>query len=340
MVRHLRSEAQALEASAMKVWWPMTFARTRRWMLSIVLIAVAGGFAYEQISAARDRRELTQIGQSIDIGDRSLNIFCSGTGTPAVVFESGAGLPGYSWVFIQREIAKVKRSCWYDRAGSGWSDSRPDPNWSDLAAEDLHKLLDRADVRPPYVLVGHSLGGLTARVYQAMYPDDVAGMVMLDPADEATSSGGGSIASRLPAPVSWALVYVARALAHVGVVRLFAVSGGTAPAGVTQPEWNTIACLRNQPKVFLASIRGGPNVEQVNVERIRAVLNGKIGDIPLKVLQPVRAAALRKQRLAAMARRSSGGEHILVPNTGHMIHWDAPDVVIKHVRDVLVEIER
>jgi pimeloyl-ACP methyl ester carboxylesterase len=308
-------------------------------MLAIVLIAVVVGFAYEQISRARDRAELTQIGQSIDLGGRTLNIFCSGTGSPAVIFESGAGLPGYTWVYVQREAARLTRACWYDRAGQGWSDSRPEPNWSDLAADDLHALLIRAELPPPYLLVAHSIGAFTARIYQGQHPENVAGMVLLDPSDAVTSAAGGSLASRLPAPIVWPLIYLARGLAQVGVTRIFAQAAGQAPSGITQQEWNTITRLRNQPRPFLSAIQGGPNSERLNLERIRPLLNANVGDIPLRVLQPQRASERRKQRLAELAKRSRRGEHILVPNTGHMVPWDAPDAVISHIRDVLERVE-
>lgn len=338
VVRVVCAETQAFEAAPVKALLRV-LAGSKKWMLTIVLVSIAGGLIYEQVSAARDRRALMQIGQSIDIGGRTLNIFCSGSGSPAVIFESGAGLPGYSWVFVQREVAKLRHACWYDRAGQGWSDSSPEPNWSDLAAADLHALLTRADVRPPYVLVGHSIGGFTARIYQSTHPKNVAGMILLDPSDETTSASGGSLASRLPAPVAWPLVYLARGLTYVGVIRLFAPSPGQAPVTITQQEWHTITRLRNRPRAFLASIQGGPDPEGVNIERIRSLLNTNVGDIPLTILQPERASERRKQRLAELARRSSRGKHILVPNTGHLIPWDAPNAVIEHVRDLLRQIE-
>src|SRR5437868_7715159 len=152
-------------------------AKTKR-ILSLLLkivvialvIAIASGLIYEEIGRRNDRKRNPQIGQSIDIGGRSLNLYCSGEGSPAVVFDSGAGAPGYSWSNIQPEIAKFTRACWYDRAGEGWSDAGPFPRTSAANAQDLHGLLQRAGVAPPYILVGHSYGGLNARVYNGMYP--------------------------------------------------------------------------------------------------------------------------------------------------------------------------
>ncbi len=163
------------------------FGLAAKWLGSVVLITGLTGVMYEQVGERRDHERLPQIGRSVDIGGRSLNIFCSGEGSPAVILESGAGDPGYAWSEIQPEIAKFTEACWFDRAGDGWSDPGPFPRTSAAMSAELHQLLHRAGVPPPYVLVGHSLGGLNARVYNGMYPDDVAGAVLVEPLTEMDS---------------------------------------------------------------------------------------------------------------------------------------------------------
>src|SRR5438046_5773516 len=100
------------------------------WLGSVVLITGLTGAMHEQVAERRDRERLPQIGRSVDIGGRSLNIFCSGEGSPAVILESGAGDPGDAWSEIQPEIAKFTEACWFDRAGEGWSDPGPFPRTS------------------------------------------------------------------------------------------------------------------------------------------------------------------------------------------------------------------
>ena len=146
----------------------------------VMLVAAGVGAVYERVEEWRDRDRFPIVGQRMDIGGRSLNIFCSGEGAPAVVFESGLGLSGYSWVFVQREVAKFTRACWYDRAGYAWSDAGPYPRDSVAVSHDLHRLLQAAGVAGPYVLVGHSLGGFHVRVYNRLYPAEVAGVVFVD----------------------------------------------------------------------------------------------------------------------------------------------------------------
>jgi pimeloyl-ACP methyl ester carboxylesterase len=136
--------------------------------LSIVLQRVAIlfaltlvlGVAYEQLGRVRDRKRLPQIGRSVDIGGRTLNIFCSGKGGPAVVFESGGHGPGLGWEPWQTQVAKFTQACWYDRTGIGWSDPGPYPRTSAVIARDLHALLQHAGVPAPYVLVGASFDGV------------------------------------------------------------------------------------------------------------------------------------------------------------------------------------
>ena len=114
------------------------------------------------------------------MGGYQLHIHCLGEGNPTVILE--AALPGASahWGWVQPDIATTTRVCAYDRAGMGWSDPGPEPRDAQTIASELHTLLDNARIEGPYVLVGHSFGGLYARMYTAQYPDEVAGMVLVD----------------------------------------------------------------------------------------------------------------------------------------------------------------
>src|SRR5688500_11322407 len=117
-------------------------------LLAVLVVAVLlGAFVYEHIGAWRDRRVLKQIGRSVDIGGRTLNIYCSGEGSPTVIFVSARTAPGYVWTPTQRGVSALTRACWYDRADLGWSDSGPDPGWADAAARDLHRLVQNAGLR-------------------------------------------------------------------------------------------------------------------------------------------------------------------------------------------------
>ena len=120
-------------------------------------------------------------GERIDIGGRALILSCTGTGSPTVVLEAGGGSAADTWVSVQPEVARFTRVCSYDRAGLGQRDPAPTGvRTVQDSVDDLHALLAAADISGPIVLVGHSLGGLIVRLYTSQYPDDVAGLVLID----------------------------------------------------------------------------------------------------------------------------------------------------------------
>ena len=126
-------------------------------------------------------------GRLVDLGGYRLHILCQGAavaGQPTVVLESGNAEPCLTWASVQPVVAKFARVCSYDRAGLGWSDPSPVPRTAAGIVAELHTLLQRAGIQPPYIMVGHSIGGMYARLYAHEYPEQVAGMVMVDAAHE------------------------------------------------------------------------------------------------------------------------------------------------------------
>jgi pimeloyl-ACP methyl ester carboxylesterase len=153
-------------------------AQMKRATLVIAALILAG-IVYEQIGERRDRKRYPQIGRSIDIGGRTLNIYCSGERGPTVIFEGAGHTAGYAWAAMQAEAAKLTRACWYDRAGYGWSDPGPSRRTFKAIANDLHALLRAAATPGPYVLVGAGAGAFHVRVYKGLYPSEVAGAVLI-----------------------------------------------------------------------------------------------------------------------------------------------------------------
>ena len=157
-------------------------SRSRRWLLYPVIgmlgmAAVGGG--YETVSAATDAPP-TMPGESIDVGGHSLRLHCTGTGSPTVVLQPGGGAMSADMGWIAPRVAAHTRVCVYDRPGRGGSDAVSTPEDASQIATDLHTLLQRGNIPGPYVLAGHSFGGLYVLTYAARYPDQVAGMVLID----------------------------------------------------------------------------------------------------------------------------------------------------------------
>jgi pimeloyl-ACP methyl ester carboxylesterase len=148
-------------------------------MLTLLGLALAG-MSYQGIATAIDEHRYPPPGRLVDVGGYRLHLYCLGQGRPTVILD--ALFPGTvsNWAWVQPDIARTTRVCAYDRAGLGWSDPGPIPRDARQHAHELHTLLSRAQIPGPYVLVGHSLGGLSARMFANEYPDEVAGMVLIE----------------------------------------------------------------------------------------------------------------------------------------------------------------
>src|SRR3984885_6191148 len=154
--------------------------RLVRILLAFVVGLAFAGFLYENVSEARDRRFNPSTGHLINVGGLKMHMDCTGQGSPTVILESGLGDSYVSWRKVQPQMEKFTRVCSYDRAGLGFSGTSSRPRTSQVIAEELHALLRAADVAPPYVLVGHSMGGFDVRLFASLYRGEVAGMMLVD----------------------------------------------------------------------------------------------------------------------------------------------------------------
>ena len=160
-------------------------------VIGLVVLAVIA-VIYQAFGTEIYRRIYPPPGELVDVGGHSLHINCVGEGSPTVILESGSGATSVDWANIQPEVANTTRVCAYDRAGSGWSETGPGPGDPQQIAGELHTLLGNAGIDGPYVLVGHSFGGLYVRMYAELYPNEVEGMVLVDsshPEQSARSAG-------------------------------------------------------------------------------------------------------------------------------------------------------
>jgi pimeloyl-ACP methyl ester carboxylesterase len=317
----------------------------------LIVTALVVGMVYEQVGRRRDRARFPQIGRSVDIGGRTLNISCSGAGAPAVIFESGGAGPGLEWAAFQSDIAKFTEACWYDRAGEGWSDLGSFPRTSVAISNDLHTLLKRAGVPPPYIFTGASIGGLNSRVYGGSYPKEVAGMVLIDSAheDELRRAPNFYLGRTAPRYLWHPLQLTLEAAAFMGLVRLTQVSPlrGKDPSQLSPEEF--IAVLRSQPKSIVGNVSAGIVLPESYTEASGVT---RIGDFPLVVLtsgQPLDFGDAGLNREAAAYQQvwiheiqpklvglSTHGRQIVVPNANH---GSIPqELIISSVHEVVMEV--
>jgi len=332
-------------------------------LVAFVVLAVLVGIAYQAIGSARDNRRFPPPGQMVDVGGYCLHIHSMGEGSPTVVFQSALGGSFLSWALVRSDVAKFTRACSYDRAGLGWSDADPMPRTAQRIVKELHTLLTNARMKGPYVLVGHSFGGLTARLYAAQYPEEVVGMVLVDPAHPsqwlqmteeqrkrletgARLSRRGGILARLGIARLTAFLVGAGAL-RIARFSVSLVSGGVlnqraerllAPLKKLPSElWPILRAIWVQPKFFEAL---ASEMECLPESAAQVAATGDYGDVPLVVLSAGNPTTAQMMEHEAVARLSSNGKLIVVPNSGHWIQFDQPQFVIDAIREVLQSARR
>ena len=333
--------------------------------LTVLLLALLGGFTYEQVGRARNASQLPpRVGQTVDIGGRALNLYCSGQGTPTVILEGGGNSPGYEWLVLQSKMAGYTRACWYDRAGVGWSDPPLSPRTSASIVSDLHEALQRAGVLPPYVMAGGSVGGEYVHIYTARYPSDVAGMVLIDSStpDMHEPDFYLSPINRMSGSRRHLLCVALPAMARFGIIRFVAsTERRPPPPGFTPEQARILAKLEAQPKAFMTDAEQGcaatnqgrivPREGGGNPEINEAARNaGSLGDRPLVVLTAGRYWApdgLEKeaaeyheiwvhQLQASLVRLSTRGRQIVI-DADHSMD-ESPDSILTAVRQVVDDV--
>ena len=305
-------------------------------------------------------RAIPPPGTLVDIGGFRLHLHCTGNGSPTIVLDAALGASSLSWSLVQPELARLSRVCSYDRGGFGWSDPGPMPRTADRIAGELHTLLERARVPPPYVLVGHSFGGLVALIFARRFRSVTSGLVLVDPAhaeDWVTPAPKervqidrgvrlcryGAITARIGVArivstlVSFGQIRTARLLVRVASRRGLSRQDEAILAPVRklpQELRPTLAQFWSKPHFFEAL---GSQIESVCVSaaKVLEATAGGYGDMPLITISSTDPGAYRLRQQDAMARLSTRGRHIIASQSGHWIPLDQPQVVIDAIKEVV-----
>ena len=257
--------------------------------------------------------------RDIDVGGRTLSVACVGptdSGRPTVIFEAGLGSDRREWGDVMTGLMATDRGCSYDRAGLGLSEPAPKPRTTDDQVDDLHALLAAAGLKPPYVFVGHSLGGWNVMVYGGRYPDDVAGVVMVDVRPPAFSKESFAALPKETAGESDAL-HQTRAEADFEKDPTKNPEGLDLIKSAAQAE-----ATRGFGAVPLTVLTAGDRV---------AVTEG----LPTAVAKDVDAIWMKLQ--TGLVGLSSNGQQEIVDGATHDMPGEKPDVIVKAIQDVLGE---
>jgi pimeloyl-ACP methyl ester carboxylesterase len=307
-------------------------------------------FAVAAAPASPSDASFAQASQWVAIGERRLHLRCMGSGSPTILLEAGLGGDSSGWVFVQPRLAQATRVCSYDRAGYYFSDPGPLPRTAAAAVDDLHRMLEAASIRAPILLVGHSLGGLLARLYAATYPADVVGLALLDPVlddiedirppKESDQGEEDPLAVRCLAAAKNGTITTDAGLkeACIGAPdgRLSAeLNAAQARAAARASTWETLLSEGKEMRSGRtgACVRAAHEVlEQLP---LLVVTKGRVrlppGNEAKVVKEYYGRAVIRHAELAARSQRSLH----LVSQSGHQMQMDAPDLVVAGVQAVL-----
>ena len=336
----------------------ITIKKTRFWNVLPVLVASIPLFGQVALASSTDDA-FAKPQQRVNIGGRNLHLYCSGAGATTVVFDAPSGEGGWTWFQVQPEVAKHTRACVYDRAGLGFSDPALRPNTSANAVEDLHKALDVAGVKPPYLLVGNSLGGENTQVYAYRYPHQVKGLVLVEPQTEDETARLNKITVGKIKQV------------HAMVKQQDAYCLGEAVKGFKTGSEALTNCVGNPIEFYgpvlgraVQSIEMKQTYWRTRVEEYKAIdasdkqlraLRKPFGDLPLLVLtrgvspysvpgKPQsamnKATEDENQRIhKEIAALSNKGKQQVIPGASHVIQAGQPAAVVQAVLEVLAQIK-
>jgi pimeloyl-ACP methyl ester carboxylesterase len=300
--------------------------------LTLSILPILGYF-YEKWAAARAKRRHTPPGKQVNIGAQGLHMVIQGEqhSGVTVILESGAGGYSLEWRDVQANIAQFARVVAYDRAGRGWSDAGVMPRLPQRIASELHVLLKHAGVQPPYILVGQSLGGFYVRQFAAMYPQEVAGLVLVDASHpemhQYPEAGMDDIKIGLAKDAL---------KTRLGWKRL----RGIKPYGF----YETLPISLKRAWVDLE-----PGNTDATISEILSVVDGialpkNLGNLPLTVLTrtPSKSALspIWQKLQADLATLSTNSTHLIAEKAGHNIHHDDPKLVVEAVRQIVMGLKQ
>jgi pimeloyl-ACP methyl ester carboxylesterase len=310
-------------------------SRGGRWLLypvaGVLLLAALGG-CYELVAEATDE-DPSAPGRLVAVGNHRMHLHCTGSGSPTVVLEPGATMTSSTLGWVAPAVAQDTRVCVYDRAGRGWSEPADGPQDARRIATDLHTLLRRADVPGPYVLAGHSFGGLYVATFTARHPDEVAGMVLVDSTAPSAKPGVASSRSEDSYDVAGRVSALASVAARTGLMRLYNLTDhGSLPAQSRDEARATSGSADYVRSVVEEYAEGSSSADE-------AAALDDLGDRPLVVLTATEGhdATWRRDQ-DRMAELSTNSAHRVVDGATHaglIVEEEYAAATSRAVRDVV-----
>jgi pimeloyl-ACP methyl ester carboxylesterase len=327
------------------------------WMCGIAVICGVAGWLYQTLGARRDRKRFPPPGRLVDIGTHRLHLFESGGFGPTVVLEAGLMSTVLSWTALQRHLSQSFRVVSYDRAGLGWSDTGPMPRTSDRIVDELHALLRSAGIPAPYILVGHSFGGLIMPLFAVRYAQETAGVVLVDPVAPAEWNPPSEHDRKLTR-IGAAVCRRAAFLSRVGLTRFVAFllstrlkkvaaslvrlisRGAPGESGTVSSPWFSALPSREREMAAIFwtqdkfAVTIASQLESLPASAATLAKFTSICDKQVIILSAKTSPDHRRKEHAAMADRLPRGKFISAENSSHWIMQDQPELVIQAIQSV------
>jgi pimeloyl-ACP methyl ester carboxylesterase len=309
-------------------------------LVALLVLLIISGIVYESVMAGGDAQRFPAPGQLVTVGDHQMHLNCVGEGSPTVIFEAGFGATSDAWALVHPEVGSITRSCSYDRAGIGWSEPSSTRRTQEQIALDLHDLLAVANVQPPYILVGHSMGGKSIRLFAEQYPDEVAGLIFVDARHESVEPVGRTPEQNAQDGAAYeSSLNFYRILRQTGIVRLFGLSLSRS----LKPSLNAVPddvvyrmAIFSVRETILQTMIAEGHESMANDDQLRAAqLRDGLPVIVLTAdssLELIENWELGQTNLAAL---STNSQWTIVENSTHDIQIDQPQAVIEAIEDVL-----
>jgi len=286
-------------------------------LIVALVVLIIAGMIYQAVGARSDMRRFPPPSELVDVGGYRLHINCTGpqnSGNPTVILETLSGGVSAYWAWIQPEISKVTRVCSYDRAGRGWSEPSRHPLTLQQTVNDLHSLLQKAETPGPYILVGHSIGGVYVRKFTADFPGEAAGVVLVDSAHPEQFVRFPEMLAENEAYLRMSAVFPA--LARIGLFRFyFAVGGEIDFADLPSRKHDEVAAFWSSPEYFHSQRSEAIASPTIYSD---AHLLGSLGDMPLAVIsQGFNPPSSWSELQNELADLSTNSLHITVTGATH-----------------------
>ena len=314
--------------------------------ICLIAVLLLSGAAYQFISTQIDENAYPPPGKLVDVGGYRLHSNCSGKGGPTVVFDSGMGCNSLEWALVQPEVSKFTRCYSYDRAGNGWSDESPLERTSQNIVDELHALLKNAGIPGPYILVGHSFGGANVLLYASRYPDEVAGIVLVDSSHEDQLKK----MPRMPQQNADVVLF----LTYVGGARLLTyLPAYNKTIEMFPDEIQKMYRAKTCTNRFIKTVFKEISLLDQSFDQLKAV-GVNLGDKPLIVItagKPVKGdeVGLSEEQADEMTSvwkvlqkdlvtKSTKGKQVIAEHSGHMITREQPEIIVEAIRKMITEV--